>query len=272
MMIQYQKLFRVPKHRDMALDLDFSTVDFLNVFEINELFFYCATNFSFTALNVIGTTPVVGYLTRANFFHELSVLKEISGSSPSPYSNGSNRLLELQCYRYKAEFESQASRIFDLFKEFGLKDQSASILLGELSEIVDNAFSHNLGKWPLPKARAICLIQKYPRINRLAISLCDFGVGFLETLRINYPDLKNDEEAIRLALQPQTTSRIGFKGGNGLHFLRTNLFNGLPAFLTIRSRNVTVAVRKFGIVEKIASPEFALGAHVGIELEYTPAK
>jgi len=56
--------------------------------------------------------------------------------------------LNFLCHEDKVSFYTQAELIYKLCTNLGLKEDTASIITASFLEIVDNAFTHNLGKWP----------------------------------------------------------------------------------------------------------------------------
>ena len=260
----------IPVIQGNKLQLNFSSVGFLQVFDINELFFHIVANHSFLDFEVIGNTSIVGYLERINFFFNLEKLIGITRRKESPYTGDQARLHELKIFRYKPDFESTSKKMYSMFIDIGLSGETSSILVSTLSEISDNAFGHNLGRWPFKTGpMIICLIQQYHASRESAVSLLDFGVGFFETLKDNYPDIKTEHEAVHLAIQSNVTGRIGKKGGNGLTYLQKNIFNGFAGELEIRSGNCLVRIEKSGSSRVIEDNlPFTFGAHVGFKIHY----
>ena len=253
------------------LIFDFKSVDFLSVFDITELFFHCCSSFfDISGYEIKNDNEASSYLERVNFFYSLGIAKNFDLPFESNYTGGSNRLLELQAYTLKLNFYKNKEKILEMFKSLGLSDTTASLLSGSLYEIVDNSFSHNIGLWrddigPL----TTCLIQKYQNKQELCISICDFGVGFLSTLKDNYPELENEEQAIDCALKAETTSRNPQKGGNGLFYLQGNIFNGFQGTLAIRSANTFVQVTERETIKVIENNlPFSLGANIFFTIKY----
>jgi hypothetical protein len=272
--ISYDQLFKISSLKEQILILDFQSIEFLSVFEITELFAFCLLQYRFSQLEIRGHSPVVDYLTRINFFSHLANARQVSGFPPHQSTGQFERLGELLPYSYKEQFYGQAGTILTVFRNppFGLTEKAASLLLANVSEIVDNAFYHNLGQWELQEApRAVLLMQKYPKSHRLEISLCDFGVGFLRTLRRNYPQLNSEAEAIEKGIQASVTGDANPRRGNGLFHLRKHVFNGRPASLLIRSTDTLMNISKEGNVNILNQGlPYRLGVNIGIQIEYQP--
>ena len=84
-----------------------------------------------------------------------------------------------------------------------------------LSEIINNVIDHS--RSPLG-----CYIsaQAYPHEDRLLFSVADLGVGFLQTLRPEFPQLRENRSAIALAIKYGVSSKSkGRNVGAGLSIL-----------------------------------------------------
>ena len=84
-----------------------------------------------------------------------------------------------------------------------------------VGEIGNNSYDHNLGNWP--DIRGIFFAYD---LNKKQIVLADRGQGLLKTLRKVRPELKNDEEALKVAFTEIISSRMPEARGNGLKFVR----------------------------------------------------
>jgi len=270
MTINYQYILHLVSLDALCLFFDFKPVNFLSVFEITELFYYCLTFDNFTDYVIQNPNNSSAYLERTNFFYCLEKVKDISKTNPSSYTGKQDRLLELQTYTFKPEFYGNYEKILSMLQEIGLSMDTVSLVASSLAEIVDNAFSHNLGQWRHPFGPlTVCLIQNYPNKRELELSFCDFGVGFLKTLQGNYPSLTSEKDAIELALQRNITGRPSGKGGNGLVFLQNNIFNGFTGHLAIRSTNTLVEVidiEKLNVIHE--NLPFQTGVNIFFSLKY----
>ena len=175
----------------------------------------------------------------------------------------------------KTTFYALAEKIYFTCNQVGLSADTSSLITASFLEIVDNAFSHNLGKWPTSHyKRAMSLIHNDTQNKTLLIAVADIGVGFLETLKNKYPQINNEAEAITLAIQANTSSRPqdyqGHNtGGNGLFYLQKNIFNGLQGSLYIRSRETLVEVLDQKKTKLINSKlAYGYGANVFFSLSY----
>lgn len=77
--------------------------------------------------------------------------------------------------------------------------------------------------------------QYYPRKDTVSIALADFGVGIPHKVRTVCPNMKNDAEAIKKAMEEGFTTKSSHRNrGVGLHLLAQTVANN-EGTLTIRS-------------------------------------
>jgi len=115
----------------------------------------------------------------------------------------------------------------------------------------------------------ITCYRTYAAKREFTVAISDFGIGFLQTLRHNYPDLTTEAEAIELALKANITGRPNHRGGNGLLFLQKNIFNGFRRTLYIRSTNTLVQVKNFTKHEILTETlPFSRGATIYFNVYY----
>lgn len=264
-MINYEKILK------KGADVNLKEIDSLNSMEINDLFFYFA-NHNQDLKNYEGRKEIIYYMDSIGFFTLLVNIREknkcihcISAADPDFRLFGRMRL-----YTSKQDFYGEYEIIFNEFKEIGFSENNAALITSSIGEIIDNAFYHNLGQWnsefgPL----VIFTAQHIPDKKNINISICDFGVGFLNTLIGNYPFLKIEADAIVFALKVNTTGRINKAGGNGLVYLQKNIFNSFAGNIMIRSGNTLTAIEKREEVRIINDNiPFDYGANVYINLNY----
>jgi hypothetical protein len=156
-----------------------------------------------------------------------------------------------------------------------LSQDSSSLVVSSFLEIVDNAFTHNLGRWPTShyKRVASIFIDDITK-KKFTIAVADIGIGFKQTLKLKYPDLSSELDAIKLAIKPNVSSRpTDYKGqkmgGNGLYYLQKNIFNGLSGRLFIRSCDCFCEILSANKIQELESDlPFKYGANVFFELSY----
>jgi len=92
---------------------------------------------------------------------------------------------------------------------------TVSLVAAIAGEIGNNSFDHNLGNWP----DVTGIFFSYSTKSR-SIILADRGQGILTTLRRVKPDLRNAEEALKVAFTETVSGRLPEARGNGLKFVR----------------------------------------------------
>lgn len=267
MNIDYAKIAGIPRIENDTLVLDFAGADFLNTFEIVELFSYLVQfPFDGEEYEIINESDASRYLYRVNFYAQLEQIKNLAPHhSQNPYGGMSNRLLELQKYRHKDGFYGDYPRICDMLQNIGVDQEKISLIASSLGEVNDNAFSHNLGKWSVKIGPlVIFLAQNFPNKKELCFAYADFGIGFLHTLQFNYPELTSEASAVIKALEPNVTGRPQKRGGNGLDYLQRNVFNGFRGSLFIRSKDKLINAQ----TKKEYETPLAVGASVLFTLHY----
>ena len=112
------------------------------------------------------------------------------------------------------EFKGRLSKLQSALEKVpDLKDYY-SLVVGVVGEIGNNSFDHNLGNWPdIPG-----IFFSYD-MNKRQIALADRGQGILRTLKKVWPDVKNDEDALRIAFTEKISGRSPEARGNGLKFV-----------------------------------------------------
>jgi len=82
-------------------------------------------------------------------------------------------------------------------------------------EIGNNSYDHNLGQWPDTPG----IFFGYD-LNKKQIVLADRGLGILKTLKRVRPELKDHEEALKMAFTEVVSGREPEARGNGLKYVR----------------------------------------------------
>jgi hypothetical protein len=100
---------------------------------------------------------------------------------------------------------------------FPLSDDAEYEMRIHINELMTNSFDHSKTKFGV----YVCA-QWYPAKKNLRISFADGGIGIFQSLRGSgkFPEVKNDIEAIRLAIKPGITTRKKQLGGLGLDYIK----------------------------------------------------
>lgn len=113
-------------------------------------------------------------------------------------------------------FQARITKMGDLMMEN--KDAKAlfSLLTSISGEIGNNSYDHNLGQWPDTPG----IFFGYD-LNKKQIVLADRGLGILKTLKRVKPELKDHEQALKVAFTEIISGRQPEARGNGLKYVRS---------------------------------------------------
>lgn len=112
--------------------------------------------------------------------------------------------------RFRARLEHMA---MDVAQKEETSDL-ASLITAVAGEIGNNSFDHNLGNWPDVPG----IFFAYDPNKRIVV-LADRGVGIRTTLTRVRPEIKNDIDALRIAMTERVSGRSPEQRGNGLKFV-----------------------------------------------------
>jgi len=172
--------------------------------------------------------------------------------STDPKSNFKyNEHKPLFAIRNSDDFRDSLSTADEFTSEFGIEYQKT--LRYVLSELLYNTLEHGKSdffwrghRYPTP---SILQFTWYEKINELHFIVADTGIGIRKHLSQAYPGITSDEEAIRLAIQPEISGTFGTQdpysnrnnAGMGL-FLSSNIIRRLRADMHIVSGNGVVHI------------------------------
>lgn len=105
---------------------------------------------------------------------------------------------------------------------FPLSDDAKYEMRTHINELMTNSFDHSKTKFGF----YVCA-QWYPQMKNLRISFADGGIGIFQSLKESgkFPQVKDDIQAIRLAIKPGITTRKKQLGGLGLDYIRKYVRN-----------------------------------------------
>ena len=101
-----------------------------------------------------------------------------------------------------------------------LKEDDVYIISAIAGEIGNNSFDHNLGSWV---GEAGVFFGYSLENDKLKIFLVDAGQGIFKTLKKVKPEVKDDQEALKVAFNERISGRAPESRGNGLKFVRANI-------------------------------------------------
>lgn len=102
-----------------------------------------------------------------------------------------------------------------------LPEEDTALLVSIVGEMGNNCFDHNLGQW----RDVIGCWFSWELAKPIIIIVADRGQGILNSLRRVLPDLKTEEEALKIAFEKKVSGRSPEQRGNGLKFVRS-IING----------------------------------------------
>jgi len=117
-------------------------------------------------------------------------------------------------------FKSRLTRLQRDLEEKNNSRDFSSLLSSIIGEIGNNSFDHNIGNWP-----DITGIFFGYNLKKKTIVLVDRGQGILKTLKRIKPQLKNHQEALKVAFTEIISGRKPEHRGNGLKFVKIAIEN-----------------------------------------------
>lgn len=213
------------------------------------------------ALHYLKRAHLEQYLTEIGLVRYSKLFKDIQLNERINLS-----ILEISHCPTKDIFGARLDKFYQMFKSCGLSDEQSGYLTGILGEIGNNVFDHNLGNWPIDVIGAIIAGQRFHRKRELEIVVADPGVGFKQSLHRKDPNLKNQTEAIKLALNEGVSGRIEEERGNGLKYVQSWTFNELSGTIMIQSYDGLVVANKRETKSEIVPA--ILGTIVGVKIKY----
>ena len=112
-------------------------------------------------------------------------------------------------------FQARVTKMGGLMMENKEAKGLFSLLTSIAGEIGNNSYDHNLGQWPDTPG----IFFGYD-LNKKQIVLADRGLGILKTLKRVRPELKNHEQALKVAFTEIISGRKPEARGNGLKYVR----------------------------------------------------
>lgn len=112
--------------------------------------------------------------------------------------------------------EMHAKRVSEYFRATKFQNKDLTPIEGSLTEAYYNVIDHSVCD-----GVAFSMVEYDSRIKKVFISVCDFGRGIAESVRTVLPELTDDVQAIKKAMEPCFTIRsTKHNAGLGLDNLR----------------------------------------------------
>lgn len=268
----FKNIYRDYEHFFIGPKIDLSKVTFVDPWGLAILCLSIAKYNNETGFEIVlpKDNNVLHYLKRAHldeYLADIGLIKHAILFEPVKVKERDNlNILEISYCQTKDIFGARLDKFYQMFKHCGLDDSQSGYLTGILGEIGNNSFDHNLGNWPLDLTGAIIVGQAYPKKKQLEIVVADPGIGFKDSLRRIKPDLKNQVEAIKIALKEGISGRIDERRGNGLKIIQDWTFNQLSGKLMVQSYDGLIEARSTGI--KSHTVFSVSGTIVGVKISY----
>ncbi|WHM19890.1 ATP-binding protein [Bacillus subtilis] len=212
------------------LKINFSTMNFIEpagVTILRNIFHWLRTR----GVRVEILYPVYENSTKGvKFLDDAMFFKKQLNQTLYPFSSVRKTTLELQDVTIDRSYQWLDAKFAPwLAERMNLNISSFHAIKMSIGEIFNNIRDHadeNMG----------CIFaQHYPKLNKIKISISDFGVGIPETIRRVSPSL-NDHEALEKAIIDGFSSRsIPKNRGAGLHTLIQNVVFNYNGEVQIRS-------------------------------------
>jgi hypothetical protein len=195
------------------------------------------------------------YLRRARL-HE--ILKKLSYNQSADFlekifvnEKDNLNIQEIIHCNFRDEFNARLERFGKIFMNFGLRENDARLVVALIGELGNNVYDHNLGNWPTDISGCFITAQNYPQKKCLEFVIGDPGIGFLGSLKANFPGLSDDISAIKHGLAGNT-GRINEDRGNGLKFIQNWTLENFSGNILIHSGKGLVFLDKDKIEGKEA--------------------
>jgi hypothetical protein len=117
-------------------------------------------------------------------------------------------------------------------------------LAGTVYELAENTLAHSRRLHQGQPIIGYYMVQRLPNRRRTSIAVGDIGDGIPATMRVRYPELTDDVEAIQAAFEPGVSGDDG--GGNGLCVAHEAACTMPGGVMTIESGAAWVRIRRSG--------------------------
>lgn len=194
-----------------------------------------------TLANLIHYLSTNGYLTCINKDQNLPVYEYIyKDLNFSEYWLGGKNHVEAKTSKdifnlwriVENEMDLYAKKVEDYFRNTYFKKKDLSFISTIMTEAFYNVFDH-------AKAgnNAFSIIKYIEEDNKLHVAISDFGIGITKSVRSFLPSIKNDKEALKIAVKDKftvgsTLRNRGFGLANILNGADTaRIFSGMASLL-----------------------------------------
>lgn len=191
---------------------------------------------NFDPIHIVLLSCFIDDLKKKNFFVRLQIedgelrsfifndvnIKKYWGVEPLSYID-SPIITDLNLWRISdSDKESYSISIHNYFKRRYFKGYDLSAFKNSLNELYSNVFDHADAS-----GNAFSYIRYDEENRKIKVAVCDFGKGVASTLRKQYPEFENDENALRNSIEAGISARTQkHNKGFGLNNITTSLSQG----------------------------------------------
>jgi anti-sigma regulatory factor (Ser/Thr protein kinase) len=166
----------------------------------------------------------------------------------------------------KTMIDSYANEAHKYFQNAYFQGKNLESLHLALTEVFNNIFDHSQSQ-----IQGYVLTQCFPNVEKIAISVCDFGLGIAEKINQLWSDKgrerMSDNDALRAALFRKITSQSTPQNrGFGLANLYDIVLN-LKGIIEIRSNRAVLTIHSDGTIKSYLSNHFFAGTLILVTLE-----
>jgi anti-anti-sigma regulatory factor len=189
-----------PRPEFDSVVLDFAAVEFMEPWALALFASYALQLRQIAGLHVSAaldaSLPAQQYLEQMGLVELVNEGRARRATAQWQRSKRSTGLYVIASHRDIQEFVESAEELGD-----GENQNALDALEYCMSELGRNAFQHAHAR-----GTAVAIAQYFPKDRRIQIAICDRGKGVRQSLAQLYPEIRNDDEALRLAILPHVSS------------------------------------------------------------------
>lgn len=160
----------------------------------------------------VGKPPKVRYYT---FYKNMSTPQNLQTAINWATSGDVQWVTSDQFCQTRDVFQARTDHLLSDLKRIVKNENLVFLLVAAVGEIGNNSFDHNIGNWRDVPGVFFALDP-----SSRSIIIADRGQGIFATIKKVRPDVKNSEEAAKIAFTEMVSGRAPEKRGNGLKFVR----------------------------------------------------
>ncbi|HMO30410.1 ATP-binding protein [Enterovirga sp.] len=142
----------------------------------------------------------------------------------------------------------------------GLSEASFYMIQVCVSELFNNILDHST------KNNGSIFMQHFPRLDKISISVADFGVGIPDSVRKIQPEISSNDAILRAVEEGFTSQTTPRNRGVGLHYLLKTVVEGNGGTVSIYSFDGSVCFSPSRVVPGFTVGGFCPGTTIDISL------